>query len=185
MNRLVIVLIVMTVSGPPDGQPGPVPAVYAVLFQQRYHAVAATEMSVKDMAVAMPTVKGSSTEWLRQFGVVPADLRRIANRVAPTKAHKLDAAMLPAGAKIIPSKAVDALFTGRTEENRSAFKARFNSRGWVSVSDVLLSADRLNALVYYDVRCGGLCGESGYMWLRRDTSSSACKIAKRIVSSMS
>jgi hypothetical protein len=172
-------------SGRSDGEPAAASDVYAVLLGQRYHAVAATEMSVKDMAVAMPSLRGSSREWLREFDVVPVDLRRMANHVAPTKAHRLDGAMLLAGAKVIPSKAVDALFTGDTEDNWSPFRARFNSRGWLSLSDVLLSADRLNALVYYDVRCGGLCGESGYMWLRRDTATSSWKIAKRIVSSMS
>jgi hypothetical protein len=52
-------------------------------------------------------------------------------------------------------------------------------------SDILFAPDGLNALVYYERRCGGLCGEGGYVWAQRDSAQSQWSIRQRIVSWMS
>jgi hypothetical protein len=46
-----------------------------------------------------------------------------------------------------------------------------NQHGLLRVSPVALSADTVDALVYYEYRCGGLCGSGGIAWItRRGTS---------------
>lgn len=159
---------------------------YAPLLVERYHAVPASQMVVKDKAVPMPPLRGSSSEWLRQFNEVPSELRRAASEPPPTKPHRLDASLFPAGTRLVSAESVETKFTGSgTEENWSAFRSQFSSHGWLAFSDGLLAEDQLNALVYYEARCGGLCGEGGYVWLRRDSVGSPWRIAKKIVSWMS
>jgi hypothetical protein len=159
---------------------------HATLLGDSYHAVPASQMVVKDMAVAMPSVQGSSSEWLKEFEKVPSELRRAASRHSPTKPHRLDPSLFPPGTRLVPASAVERIFTGGgVEENWSAFNSQFKSRGWLAFSDALLTGDRLDALVYYEARCGGLCGEGGYAWLRRDSVRSPWRIEKKIVSWMS
>lgn len=160
--------------------------VYAPLLSESYHGVPASQMIVKDTAVAMPTLRGSSSEWLKQFGEVPFELRRLASRASPTQPHRLDASLFPIGTRLVPAPAIEAIFTGPgVEENWSAFRIQVKARGWLAFSDRLLAGDELNALVYYEAWCGGLCGEGGYVWLRRDTVGSPWRIAKKIVRWMS
>ena len=162
---------------------------YAPLLHERYHATPASQMVVKDMAVAMPTLRGSSSGWLRQFSEVPSELRRAARQPSPTKPHRLDASLFPPGTRLVSAESVEAIFAGsgiqESGENWSAFGRQFRAKGWLSFSVGLVSDDQLDALVYYQVQCGGLCGEGGYVWLRRDAVSSPWRIAKKIIRSMS
>jgi hypothetical protein len=159
---------------------------YAALLGERYHGVPAALMVVKDTAVAMPTLLGSASEWLAQFDQVPSELRRAASQPSPTKRRRLDGAAFPSGTSVMSAQAIEKVFTSPTpRENWSAFRAEFHARGWLAFSEGLVTRDRLNALVYYEGRCGGLCGEGGYVWLRRDTVSSPWRIARKIVSWMS
>jgi hypothetical protein len=159
---------------------------YAALLRERYHGTPASQMVVKDTAVAMPTLRGSSSEWLRQFDDIPSELRRAASEPSPTKSYRLDASQLPSGTRLVSAESVATTFTGSgVDENWSAFRSQFSAKGWLAFSGGLLAEDQLNALVYYEARCGGLCGEGGYVWLRRETVSSSWRIAKKIVSWMS
>jgi hypothetical protein len=160
---------------------------YAVLLRERYHGWApASQTVVKDRAVAMPTLRGSSDEWAKQFEEVPSDLRRAASEPSPTESHSLDPSLFPTGTRLVSTVAVETTFRGSgIEENWSAFRRQFKSQGWLAFSDALVADDRLDALVYYEARCGGMCGEGGYVWLHRDTASAPWLIAKKIVSWMS
>jgi hypothetical protein len=159
---------------------------YAALLRVRYHGTPASQMVVTDTAVAMPTLRGSSSEWLKQFDDVPSELRRAASQPSPTESHQLDASLFPTGTRLVSAAVVETTFRGSgMEANWSAFRRQFSAQGWLAFSGGLLADDRLNALVYYEAHCGGLCGESGYAWLRRDTASSPWRIAKKIVRRMS
>ena len=164
-------------------QSGAEAAVYAALLGESYHGVPASQMVVKDTTVAMPTLSGSSREWLREFESVPPDLLRQARRVAPTHRHPLDATLFSSRTRLMPASDIDAIFTGvGVEENWSAFRSHAKARGWLAFSDALLGDDQLNALVYYEARCGGVCGEGGYVWFRRNKAGSPWRVARRIVS---
>jgi hypothetical protein len=90
--------------------------------------------------------------------------------------------VFPTGTRLVSAKNVQEIFAGSgIEENWSAFRRQFKSKGWLAFSAGLLTDDQLNALVYYEARCGGLWGEGGYVWLRRDTAKSSWRIAKKII----
>jgi hypothetical protein len=116
----------------------------------------------------------------------PSELRRAASQPSRTESRRLNASLFPTGTRFVSAQAVQAIFPGSgIEENWSAFRRQFRSKGWLAFSAGLFADDQLNALVYYEARCGGLCGEGGYVWLRRDTPSSPWRIAKKIVAWMS
>jgi hypothetical protein len=167
-------------------QTGVEAGVYAALLSQSYHGVPASRMVVKDTAVAMPSLRGSSSEWLKEFDEIPIELRQLASRPSPTQPHRLDASVFPTQTRLVRASAIETIFTGSgVEENWSAFRTQVKAQGWLAFSDVLVAGGQLNALVYYEARCGGLCGEGGYVWLRRDTVGSPRRITKKIVSWMS
>lgn len=158
------------------------PGLYAALLDERYHGMPASQMVVKDRAVAMPTLRGSSSEWLGQFNEVPSDLRRAASEPSPTRPHRLAASLFPTGVRLVPAESVETIFArSGVEENWSTFRSQFNTVGWLAFSGGLFADDQLNALVYYEARCEGLCGEGGYAWLHRATILSPWRIAKKII----
>jgi hypothetical protein len=162
------------------------PELYSPLLREDYLAMPASQMVVTDMAVGMPSLHGSSSDWLKNFDEVPSQLRRAASQPSPTESRPLSASVFPTGTRLVSAKAVQVIFAGSgIEENWSAFRRQFRSKGWLAFSAGLFADDQLNALVYYEARCGGLCGEGAYVWLRRDTPSSPWRIAKKIVAWMS
>ena len=165
---------------------GEVPTgLYSPLLRERYHGTAASRMVVADTAVAMPSLRGSSSEWLKEFDEVPLELRQAASQPLPTKPHRLSASLFPTGTRLVSAKAIETTFNvAPIEEKWSAFRREFSSEGWLAFSGGLLADDQLNALVYYEAHCGGLCGEGGYVWLRRDTPSSPWRLARKIVAWM-
>ena len=158
--------------------------VYAVLREARFHGVQGDKMVVIDRTIALPTLADASSDWLKEFDAVPATLRQAASRRSPTKPGPLDPAMFPAGTRLSPQAGIDALFSAQNANGWPAFKRQYGAEGWMSFSDVLFTPDRLDALVYYEANCGGLCGEGGYAWLHRDSDQSRWLLKKKIVSWM-
>jgi hypothetical protein len=132
-------------------------------------------------------LRGSSSQWLKElFSDVPSELRRAASQPSPTASRRLDSSLFPAGTRLVPAADVEKVFGNvGVEENWSRFRTQFKARGWLAFSAALLADDQSNALVYYEARCGGLCGEGGYVWLRRGTSGSPWQIVKKMISWMS
>jgi hypothetical protein len=167
-------------------QAGGEAGVYAPLLAERYHGVPASQMVVKDTAAAMPTLQGSSSEWLKQFEAIPSELQRLASRPSPTQPHRFDESLFPDRTRLVSAATIEAIFGERgIAENWSAFKTQIDARGYIAFSDALFATDQVNALVYYEARCGGLCGEGGYAWLRRDAVGSPWRVVKKIVGWMS
>jgi hypothetical protein len=174
------VVLAVWVMSPPQARPEA--EVYAVLLKLRYHATPASRLSVKDVTLPMPTLTGSSPDWLGQFRQVPRALRDAARQPTPTRAIPFDRALLPRGTRWISEREIERTL-GIDPNNWPRFKPRFGTDGWLSLSEVLFTAERLDALVYYDAHFGGY-GESGYVWLHRETAQSRWAVAKRIVSGM-
>ena len=146
----------------------PEAGVYALVLKERFHGGLAAQMRVSDKTIAMPSgtrgAFGGPAEpfppevHLRRFDDLPIELREAVRQSEPTKRITLDISLLPAGQRIV-SDQVD----GRLE-----------------LSDVIFTADRLDALVYAELVCRGLCGEAAYFWMRRKTLDSPWVLAKRI-----
>jgi hypothetical protein len=182
VGRVMLTVCVASIAAV-SAQPQREADVYAALFALRLHGTPASTMPVKDIAVPMPTVSGSAAEWRTQFDDVPAALRLSVSQPAPTQAKPLNVGSLPAGTKMISEQVIRQLFAEDIELGWSTFRQRYGS-GWLSLSDVLFTPDGLDALVYYESRCGSMCGESAYLWLHR-TNEGPWSINKRIVRSMS
>ena len=166
-------------------QSAPEPDVYAVLREERYHAFPASGMRVLDRSILMPSLQGASSNWLRQFASVPAELRELAMNQSPTKAQPFGPAVFPAEARMVSQEEIDALHAAHGSRFWDEFKSRFDATGWISFSDVILSREGLDALVYYEAQCGGLCAEAGYAWVHRDTRQSRWSVRLRVVRRMS
>lgn len=160
-------------------------ALYAPLFAATYHAHSALGLVVRDTSVSMPTLKGASPNWLKQFDDVPVALRRAASRTEPTRVRSLDVKSLPAGVRTVPAQATRAIVASGTGEAWEAFKRQYNANGWLAFSDPVFAPTGLDALVYYEAECGGLCGETGYAWLQRDSAQLGWRLKKKIVKRMS
>ena len=176
-----ISLIVLAGSGVLVPQARTEADVYTRLFELGYHGTPPMVRVVKDVAVLMPTLSGSSADWVKQFDDAPVALRRAAGQPFPTTARLLDVAELPAGTKVVSERAIATIFARGVDEGWAAFRQQYGSEGWLSFSEVLFTPDVLDALVYYERRCGSLCGEGGYAWLHRDSTDSRWSIKKTVI----
>jgi hypothetical protein len=144
-----------------SGQAQTKESLYAPLFEATYHAWRGREFAVLSTSIPMPTLRGASPDWLKQFDDVPVALRTAASQTISARPKDLQNDM-PAGVRTI---AADATHT---------VKAR------IAFSDALVTPDGLDALVYYEARCGSLCGEGGYAWLRRESVGARWSLKKKI-----
>jgi hypothetical protein len=138
--------------------------IYDVMLRQSYHAWPASVRVVAQTGIPMPTLRGASKDWLAYFNGVPDEFLRFATEQVPTAPHPLDDSLLPAG----------------TQLRRGDVKPSADDRSIFAFSPVLYTRQGLDAFVYYEARCWGICGEGGYAWLHRDTLQSAWRVAKRV-----
>ncbi len=178
----------ITVAATSPSQTNPKAAVYtAVINGGQWNLPPLSRLVVKTAAIPMPSLARSSPDWLTQWTEVPETLRRAAERPQPTLSVPLSAALFPAGTRLVAESAIQATFAsaGGAEDRWPTFNREFAAAGWVGFSDIVLTADRSDALVYYEGRCGNLCGIGAYVWLHRATPPSGWILRKMIVSWMS
>lgn len=136
---------------------------------------------VRATPIAMPRLQGSVADWLAEFAAVPVPLREAVDRLQPSE-NAFDASLFAPQVHLVTEARIAQCFTGSDlEQNWAKFKETFDSDRWVAVSEVLLTDDRLNALLYAETHCGGLCGEGDYLWLHRASPDSAWHLGKRIL----
>jgi hypothetical protein len=182
---MVLAVIVVAATGTLEAQATKDAEVYAVVVGLSYHMTPGSRLAAQDVAIPMPAIPpGALPQWLAQFDEVPSALRRAASQPEPTKAAPLDAALFPAGTRMVSRQDVQALFKAGVEDGWTTFRRQYGTEGFMAVSQVLYTADALDAIVYYTVACGGLCGEGGYLWLHRGTIGSPWVVAKKIISMM-
>jgi hypothetical protein len=147
---------------------------HSPLFGESYHAVAATRMVVRDTLLAMPPIDTSGPA----FAELPGELRRRASGPVPTAVRLVDPRLVPSGVRIRPAA---SLPVSGHDERWSAFREREPASAWLAFSDALVTTDGLDALIYYDSVCGaGTCGESGYVWVRRDSLQVPWRLVKKL-----
>jgi hypothetical protein len=91
--------------------------------------------------------------------------RQTFERRAPTPVRLLDPRMVPLGTRLVGGGVLPP--TG--ELDWRALHEQYGASGWLAFSAALVTADGLDGLIYYVSECGGICGESGYAWVRRDS----------------
>jgi pimeloyl-ACP methyl ester carboxylesterase len=160
----------------------PVAPVYRLVLGLTFHGVPGTRMVLKDMTVPMRPLTGTDENWRKQFDQMPSELLQRARGNTPSPPTLLTTAHVPSGVRLVPHDTLDKLFTPQTSPDRNEFERHFQAAGWVAVSDVLWSADGHHAFVYYASWCGGLCGQGGYIWARRDAADGPWRVARSVVS---
>jgi len=180
MMALVSLTVVANAAVPRPGVK-PEAEVYATLIHSSSTTRERSVIVVKDVAVMMPTLNSSSAAGRQEFDGIPDALLRLAGRASPTSALRHNVADFPAGTRLVPEAEIESIFEPNLENGWTIFKRRYASDKWLSFSQVLLTDDGLDALVYYETRCGGLCGEGGYTWLHRDLGQSHWLIRRKII----
>ena len=123
------------------------------------------------------------TYWDARLTELPPELRtRLESRIpAPAEAFREE--LFPRGTRLVPGSQINGLFERRDagEDPWGRFAQQFpESRGWIALSEPVVSQDGHDAVVYYDRHCGGLCGAGAYVWLQRDAEN-GWRVRKRIV----
>jgi hypothetical protein len=155
-------------------------AVYAALLEEQYPGGVPPVVIVTDAAIVMPALTGSSPGWQQDADAIPVELRRAAERQSGALT-RFDATMFPRQVQLVPYGSVRALFDQGTEEGWSAFRQAFHVGHWLAFSSVLTTGDGRDALVYYEQRCGGLCGDGAFVWLQRKARRTPWVIRSRII----
>jgi hypothetical protein len=129
------------------------------------------------VAVA-PRTATMSPEWFPEIGAhgsgpEAALWHRLAERSADVReAHSL---ALPSRAWVLSPVLADAFEAHDATWMATLARARLRlsgSAGVVSLSPVAFSRDSTSALVYYEYRCGSLCGRGAVAWLIRQRGGS-------------
>jgi hypothetical protein len=153
----------------------------AIMSEAVYHGVRGAELLVKDVSIPIPVVRSSAVaEWLDEFNALPAELREGVRRAATSKSGPVDRSLFPAGTRFISAAAIAEVFTQQPFDSWVAFRYQYKTAGWVSFSDVMITSDALDALVYAEARCGKLCGEGVYIWLHRARPAAPWSILKGV-----
>ena len=168
-------------------QTSPRADVYAALVAgDKKNLASLANLMVTNVTIPLRTVNvaQSVSPWLAQWEAVPLVLRQAAQQAVPSTAVTLSPELFPQGTRFVTQAEIDAAMVprGPSEDAWALFRRRFNADGWLSVSDVVFAPDQSNALVYYEVRCGGLCGVGAYVWLSRMSGGSRWAIQRHIVS---
>jgi len=151
------------------------------------HAALLTQpVLVEAERIALPRVAIATTAgaWRRQFEDLPAALVALLERGAEAGGMwSADDFSAPA---IVGLKAqIDAFVDSRTNLPRDAAAAApaafpAGTTAVVRLSRALVTPDQLDAILYGEWFCGQLCGEGSFVWLHRDSVSSAWRERKRI-----
>lgn len=168
------------------------PAIYAKVLKQTFHGMPGSDFVVTDAAIAMPRLhwppvqqQRTNPNWFNQFKGIPAGLMTLLTSPTPTRAHPFTAPDLPTGVRVVGAAQVRRLFAPGNKDPWVTFSREVRADGWIALSDVLFASNQLDAVVYYEARCPGLCGEGGYVWFHRDSVSKGWSIKRKIVSWMS
>lgn len=158
------------------------PAAYAVVLPAMSPKPSSRTIVVRATPLPIPRLKGSAPGWLAQFADVPRPLLDLVDE-GELSDQPFDASSFPEHIQLVPEDTLKQFFTGHNvERNWLSLKQAFDTDGWLAFSEVLLTDDHLDALVYAEKHCGGLCGEGAYFWLQRDSRGASWRVARRMAS---
>lgn len=160
-------LLVIACSGRPEPTPrveetSAEANVYAALFESVMPPLRPGAIVVVDSTASLPAGFLSSRFGKRDS--MPPELPATLDRLMQAK-HPAAKLHFSRPVLLVPDTTLRAIFIagGWTE-----FRRRYaGQHGFLRVSPVALSADSLDALVYYELRCGGLCGTGEALWISR------------------
>ena len=118
-------------------------------------------------------------EWRAQFDSIPEDLP-LKLEEASLRRRPSSELRLPRPASFVTRTELIDIFVNGPHGWQDFYQRYPAHRGYMESSPIAFTTDSLNALVYYEYRCGGLCGHGEVVWLRRQTRDAPWRIRKRI-----
>ena len=111
--------------------------------------------------------QGSVPSWRAAFDEIPAALPAALETRSRDK--RTSAGLpLPRPIRIVTDAALREIFAPGVGDGWKEFNRRYpRQRTYYQFSPVAFSTDSLDALVYYEYRCGGRCGGGNAVWLTR------------------
>jgi alpha-beta hydrolase superfamily lysophospholipase len=144
-------------------------AIYSAVIALSFHARPGSRFAVVDRSIAMSAISDRLLQELKAARVPDALIDAV--RRGPAADQPLDSSILPAGTGLVSKAKADAFVSESAANRRTQVHRESGADGVLSLSAVAFSPDRLDAVVRYHAHCGGLCGEGGYVWLRRIEAS--------------
>jgi len=151
-------------------------AVYAAVIALSFHAVPGTRFAVVDRSIAMSAISDRMEQEMKAARVPDALLDAV--RRGRAADQPIDSSVLPAGTRLVAKSQVDLFFAVGDPNKWPQFQRDIGADGVLSLSVVTFGPDRVDAIIRYDAHCGGLCGEGGYIWLRRTEPSGRWVVVK-------
>ena len=145
--------------------------VYAALIASIHTRQIPDTLLVGDSTLQFRAPQGGVPRWRTQFDAVPAELTHGLETLSRSRRASAQLS-LPRPVRIVSADALREIFSPRMRGGWQEFHRRYpNQRGYLRFSPVAFSADTLDALVYYESHCGGLCGRGEAVWLTRRASA--------------
>jgi hypothetical protein len=118
-----------------------------------------------------------------QWKDAPAALLRAVAGQPATERTLFTAAVFPSNARVVSHAEITRTLS--SPGNWNHFTEHFRATSWQAFSKVLITLDAHDAVMYYELRCGGTCGDGGYLWLHRASVSSPWVRRSRVIVWMS
>jgi hypothetical protein len=153
------------VEGAPDA------GVYAALIASLPMRRVPDTLLLVDSTLQFRAPGGGVPQWRTQFDSIPPELSHGLDALSRSK-RASEQLPLPRPVRIVSAAALREIFSLGVRGGWEELHRRYpNQRGYLRFSPVAFSADTLDALVYYESHCGGLCGRGAAVWLTRRASA--------------
>src|SRR5947209_2618392 len=164
MMRIVWYVLTLFMARAVHSQPAPrhpvtapEAAIYAVLLDAVRPPLSLDTVVVVDSTAWLPA--GFAQSWFgRRVDSMPPELPATLDRLTQVKQSTVH---LSFGRPVsfVSDTSLRTIFSRGVAGGWAEFRRRYpNQHGYLNVSPVALTADSLDALVYYDLHCGGRCG---------------------------
>lgn len=155
---------------PPGTIASPESGVYAALVDAIHERRAPDTLLLGDSTLAFRVSRDAVPSWRAEFDSIPATLATLLETVSAAKRSSA-ALPMPRPVRIVTSAELSEIFESRGRGGWQEFYRRYpRQRSYLRFTPVAFSADTLDALVYYEYYCGGLCGWGSAVWLRRQSN---------------
>ena len=159
-------------------------AIEANLYEQivRSKSQQKVPLVVEDTSIPIP-LHTAGPEAVEFFDDLPRELSSwVQSKERPAECSEQTADRFPEGTILIPEDRI--LRNARPQRVPSIDWTRFQERfagakTLFAFSRARVTADRLDALVYYDRFCPDMCGEGEYVWFHRAAASDPWRLVKK------
>lgn len=153
----------------PSGENGE-KAVYTALVDAIHARAVPDTLLLEDSTLAFRVPRDAVPSWRAEFDSIPATLPTLLETVSTAK-RSSTVLPLPRPVRIVTSTELGEIFESRGRGGWQEFYRRYpRHRSYLRFTPVAFSADTLDALVYYEYYCGGLCGGGNVVWFRRQSN---------------